>query len=529
MKLASIIFFLTLQVYSSTGQITGILLNTEEASEGYTLFFNSRFNSADVYLVDNCGEIINEWPNVADPELHPKILPNGNLVVLQDDEILQYDWDGSIAKRIQLNTSQNPRLKLVYETILMDNGNFLCIVRKSYSTSELRAMGLSFNGQNPSVLDGVVELDGASGDVVWEWNIGDHMIQDRDASVGNYGVVDDHPELVNIGDIGQVDWENYESFMINGFAYNEELDQIALSVRKMSEVMIIDHSTTTEEAASHSGGTSGKGGDILFRFGDPANYGRGSEDDRVLYFQHNPNWIKYGEHKGKIICFNNGLSRPNTTFDTRYSEAIIFDPTVDADGNFVQDADGEFLLDEDHISYSGLEDDARFYSSYTSGAVVQPNGNIYITVGATSQMMELAPNGDKVWEYQNPFRDYQYRSERYPLDYEGFEGQVLLPQGPLSEANSNYECELTTSTGVLELHQDLTLARISNRLYSISSGDYTPIEYDLHDVNGTLVRQSNSGGISHELVLDELAAGMYFLVIRQQDQSSLVTKKIIIR
>ncbi|MFT5802699.1 MAG: hypothetical protein ACI956_002520 [Nonlabens sp.] len=36
------------------------------------------------------------------------------------------------------------------------------------------------------------------------------------------------------------------------------MDQIALSVRKMSEVIIIDHSTTTAEAASHNGGNSGK-------------------------------------------------------------------------------------------------------------------------------------------------------------------------------------------------------------------------------------------------------------------------------
>ena len=529
MKYYCILFFLAIQSYSSFAQPTGIILNSDEASEGYTLFFNSTFSSADVYLVDNCGEKINEWSNVARPELHPKLLPNGNLVVLQEHSILQYDWDGDLVKTIPLDQNANPRLELVYETILMNNGNFLCIVRKFYSTSELMSMGLNFNGQSPNVLDGVVELDGESGEVVWEWNIGDHMIQQRDASLENFGIVDDHPELVNIDDIGTVDWQNYESFMINGFAYNEELDQIALSVRKMSEVMIIDHSTTTEEAASHSGGTSGKGGDILFRFGDPANYGRGAESDRILYFQHNPNWIKYGEHKGKIICFNNGLTRPNTTFDTRYSEAIIFDPTIDADGNYVQGSNGEFMLNEEYISYSGLEDDARFYSGYTSGAVVQPNGNIYISVGATSQMFELAPNGDKVWEYQNPYFDYQYRSERYPLDYAGFEGRTLLPQGPLQVATSNYDCELSTSVSVLELNKSIKLAKISNRRYTISSDGISLINYDLYDVSGNLVMSSTDPLISHEIEVKSSPAGIYFLAVREQGAEGLTTNKIIIR
>ncbi|HAA87568.1 MAG TPA: hypothetical protein DCE22_04880, partial [Verrucomicrobiales bacterium] len=102
--------------------------------------------------------------------------------------------------------------------------------------------------------------------IVWEWHLWDHLIQDVDSSIVNYGIVSEHPELqdINFGNVGSnqgpggpnADWKHF-----NALAYNEELDQIAISSRHHGEVYIIDHSTTTEEAAGHNGGNAGKGGD----------------------------------------------------------------------------------------------------------------------------------------------------------------------------------------------------------------------------------------------------------------------------
>ena len=79
----------------------------------------------------------------------------------------------------------------------------------------------------------------------------DHLIQDSDATKANYGDVAAHPELVDVACNGRATpafWNH-----MNSLEYNAKLDQIALSVRGCNEIWIIDHGTTTKQAASHTG------------------------------------------------------------------------------------------------------------------------------------------------------------------------------------------------------------------------------------------------------------------------------------
>ena len=97
-----------------------------------------------------------------------------------------------------------------------------------------------------------------------------------------------HPELIDLNfRLSQVSGSAYEPssdwMHSNGIDYNPELDQIVLSARNFSEVWIIDHSTTTAEAAGHGGGKSGKGGDLLYRWGNPRAWRTGTRDDQQLF------------------------------------------------------------------------------------------------------------------------------------------------------------------------------------------------------------------------------------------------------
>ena len=81
---------------------------------------------------------------------------------------------------------------------------------------------------------------------------------------------------------------------MNSIAYNATLDQIVLSVRGCNEIWTLDHSTTLAEAAGHSGGRHGRGGDLIYRSGNPAACGRGTARDKQLIQQHDAEWIPDG-------------------------------------------------------------------------------------------------------------------------------------------------------------------------------------------------------------------------------------------
>jgi len=266
------------------------------------------------------------------------------------------------------------------------------------------------------------------------------LVQDLDSTKANYGDVAKNPQLVDLNYTlvdGRADWLH-----ANAVAYNSKLDHILLSVRSLSEMWIIDHSTSTAEAASHSGGKSGKGGDLLYRWGNPAAYRAGTAKEQILFFQHDAHWIPDGlSGAGNILIFNNGTGRDYSAVEE------IVPPTVDAKGNYPMTS-GVWGPSASKWTYTAPIKE-NFYSQFVAGAQRLPNGNTLICSGWNGWIFEVDKEDKTVWEYGNadaeggiayqgdlPGGNAVFRSPRYAADYPGLKGKDLTPGAPIEKHDS---------------------------------------------------------------------------------------------
>ncbi len=493
----------------------GLKVYKDASLDGYAMFETTE----KTYLINNCGEVVNSW-NVNFTELHTKLLPDGNMIYIRNSVVYIRDWEDNLVEFVTHPPTANIVLK--YEVIELPNKNLLCVARQYYTDSDFENIGYTIDaGESPYQMDAVVELDRNTGDIVWMWSLGDHVIQQRDENAPNYGILADNPQLLNMDAVYTYDWTFEESFMINGMDYNAELDQIALSVRKIGEVVIIDHSTTTEEAAGSTGGNSGMGGDILYRWGNPQNYDHGTDEDRSLYFHHNPNWIHYGEHKGKLIMFNNGLTR-----SPGFSEGIIIDtPYNPASGQYEREEGQQFAPAEPAATYSEYTTDhTNFYSEYTSAAKVLPNGNILLTEGDDSEMTELTPDGEIVWQYNIPEDWYIFRGEKYAKDYPGFEGKDLSGEGTIENPPSEVPCEILSDVEpIIEEHIDVKYS--SSRLIEIYNPNAVHYAYRVADMQGRQLLRGRSIEKYQVVDLRDYSHGIAVLSLIDITTGKLLTTK----
>ena len=409
--------------------ISGFLIG--QPFNGMTLFSPTQgggggggsFNS---YLVNNELNVINEWTHPRGAASMPYLLPDSTLVYPYRVEsptmgaggvgggISKYSWNGDLLWNFEIsnNTYQHH-----HDVEPMPNGNILVIAWERKTADEAYAVGRQSidNSLNEMWAEAILEVEPVGTDdanIVWEWHIWDHLIQDVDTSLSNYGVIADHPELqdVNYGNAGSNqgpggpngDWKH-----MNAVSYNESLDQIILSSRHHDEIYIIDHSTTVEETGGHTGGIYGMGGDYLYRWGNPQTYNRGTNSDHLLSSPHGVNWIPEGyPGEGNLILFNNNYSS-NT------SAVFEIMTPLNENGTYDIDAGQPYGPDNPVWFHAG-----GFHTQMQGGAFRQPNGNTLVTDCDDAYMFEVTQDHQVVWSHDyGGGQTFIARAQKYTLNY----------------------------------------------------------------------------------------------------------------
>ena len=424
--------------------------------DGYTLF--SPFPSDTTYLIDMWGRVVHAWDTDTPGGFnHAYLMEDGTLVKTQvgsgstkisdpgeAGNVRKYDWDNV---KLWDFTYQTDDYRAHHDIEPLSNGNVMMIAWENKTAAEWTAAG-----GNPASLDTtfvwpdhiieVMPTGATTGDIVWEWHMWDHLIQDFDGSKSNFGVVGANPQRIDINGTGfeGADWAH-----INGIDYNPTLNQIVLSTPNYNEIWIVDRSTNTAQAATTSGGNSGMGGDLLYRWGNPRMYDQGTGADQKLFFQHDARWIAPGlPGADNILIFNNRNpgGAPGPAGDYSSVDEIVMPDS----GSVYKKPRPTYLPDALEWTYVA-DPPESFIGRAVSGAQRLPNGNTLVCNGSLGRLFEVTPSGTVVWQYISPvtgtsgtvaqgttvadFTNLLFKCDRYNYDFPAFAGKDLTPGGTI--------------------------------------------------------------------------------------------------
>lgn len=526
---------MSIQAYAQE-RTMGLTYYSPDVTPGYTLI--TSHHATTTYLIDNCGNIVHFWESEYLYGNSVEVLPDGRLLRSTrvnsayliaggaGGRVEILDWEGNIEWEF---TYASEFRRHHHETLMLPNGNILILAWDARSKEEALQAGIKpeyLGDMNQDIWgEHILEIKpvGRTGyEVVWEWYLWDHLVQDNNPDAENYGDINNHPERVNLNynvDPGNPDWIH-----ANAIAYNESLDQIMISCRNFNEIWIIDHSTTTEEAASSAGGRWGKGGDLLYRYGNPQTYNTVGAEDQKFFGMHNPQWIS----NDTLLLFNNGQNRTPA-----YSEIVYLIPPVDNEGNYLT----ETAESSDLISILKSDNTEGFeYSPFISGVQRLQNNHFLVCSGPSGTVSEFNESGERLWTYVSPltsegilnqgelFSDYQnlrnlmFRSVRYSPDYSGLEDRILTPSGEIEINPFPSLCNDFVVSN--ELFSEEFIKAGPNpvfnelKIFSPAGNDYDLMDVVLFDIRGK-VRLMQEHHDTSEILLNmaELEDGVYFLQV----------------
>lgn len=358
--------------------------------------------SKNVYLLNKQGFKVKEWmfDDLLGNDI--QILPNGKLLGMfkSQNPIFSFGGFGGIIKIINTDGTTHWQFELAsndfiahHDLELLPNGNIVFLVWERISLSDALQKGI--NASSDVFTEKIVEINPSNNQIVWEWRSIDHIIQDQFPGISTFGDISQNPQLININ-YNIV--ANGDYMHANGITFDAEKDVLYVSINFYSEIWAIDHSTSTMQAASNFGGNYNKGGDLIYRFGNPEVYNN-TAGQRLFYNNHSPNFLKDNlPGAGNILVYNNGGNiGQSSVYELKMPDPFKLLPNNN---------------NEPTIIWSFT--DANLFSDRISGAERLENGNTLITEGDYG-FWEVTPSKEIVWKYKDAgttfWRSYIYKKE----------------------------------------------------------------------------------------------------------------------
>jgi hypothetical protein len=535
------------QTSIAQGQTVGVKIYDKDATtDGYVFFSPGSYS--DAYLIDNCGFLVNSWDRNNRPGLSGYLTETGLMLRTNKVNSPAYgqastggnlelvDWNNNTVWSSDFNTYEYIQH---HDAVLMPNGNIIYIGWERISPEEQlnygrRPTSVSYPNLWGEFIQEIKPIGSSNYEVVWEWHLQDHFVQDYTSSISTFGVVKNEIGKVDINYMGPGAWDDDDWWHCNALNYNEDLDQILVNSRNNNELWIIDHSTTSQQAQGNSGGNSGKGGELLFRWGNPQAYDRGSSSNLRMYGSHGHYWIPKGmPNEGKIMYFNNGDDRPQGY----YSTIEMIDAPFE-NGQYQKNINEQYYPLEPEVVYKA-PNPFNFVSTYLSNAQQLANGHVFINEGGSGRLFEIDNNDNIVWEYINPvsyggpnpqgssiFGNSIFRAYKYPPDYPAFEGNNLNP-GDLIEGDNDYNLCKSVATEDSKILEEIELRYdMNSSLLTINNPTAKNLHLQVTSIEGKTIIQNEITNTTSEISLAHFNNGIYVVSLFSKDKNVL-SKKVV--
>ncbi|CAL2092566.1 aryl-sulfate sulfotransferase [Tenacibaculum sp. 190524A05c] len=376
-------------------ELTDEVLVYEPEKISDNLVLVSDAGADEVYLLQKDGKKFHEWTLTNELGNDAYLEDSGKLLALlktDDDKII---FGGSGGQIQVINPDNTIDWQFVYSTEdynlhhdieRLPNGNIIALVWEKKTAADAQDRGYQLD--KDVYIESVIEVNPSTNQIVWKWSSWDHLIQDVDNTKMNFGSVSNNPQLI---DINFNNLDNGDIMHANAIEYDEKNDIIFISVNFYHEVWVIDHSTTTDQAKTDTGGNYNKGGNLLYRFGNPST----SKNTGTQLFSNNHACNIINDNlpgAGNMLIFNNGSAQ---------SQSVVHELQLPTPFDFNTAPTSVWSFT-----------DSNLFSSKVSGAYRTENGNTIITEGDFGYW-EVTASKEVVWKYNKGgffWRGYPYKT-----------------------------------------------------------------------------------------------------------------------